>query len=212
MAMKYSENDPSKEKQILEAAEKIFLQKGFAASKTTEIADIAGVNHALLHYYYRTKENLFNKVFSEKMSVFINSFKEIFEKELPLFEMLESIIVTQYDFLLKNDGLPFFIINEMLANEKSRKAFINNFLIEMKECFMRIQSLLDVEIAKGAIKPIKLIDLMVTIVSLNVFFFMMQPLISSLSVELQGTDIESMKRERKKVHVDLVLSWIRKTV
>ena len=210
MAIRYSETDPSKEKQILGAAEKIFLQKGFAASKTTEIADIAGVNHALLHYYFRTKENLFNKVFSEKMSVFISSFKEIFEKELPLFEMLESIIETQYDFLLKNDGLPFFIISEMFANEKNRKMFVNNFLVEMKECFMGIETLLEAEIAKGAIKPVKLVDLMITIVSLNVFFFMMQPLINSLSIELQDTDIESMKRERKKVHVDLVLSWIRK--
>ena len=209
MAIRYSEVDFSKEKQILEAAEKIFLQKGFSASKTTEIADIAGVNHALLHYYFRTKENLFNKVFTEKMSVFINSFKGILEKELSLFEMLESIIVTQYDFLRKNDSLPLFIINEMLANEKNREIFINHFLVEMKDSFMRIQTLLDVEITKGTIKPVTLIDLMVTIVSLNVFFFMLQPLISSLSIELQGTDMESMKRERKKIHVELILNWIR---
>ena len=210
MAIRYSETDLSTEKQILEAAEKVFLHKGFVASKTTEIAENAGVNHALLHYYFRTKENLFNTVFQEKMGVLINSFKGIFEKNLSLFELLESIIGTQYDFLLQNERLPFFIINEMIANEKNCKIFISLFLYEMKDRFVVLQALLDEEIAKGTIRPVKLIDLMLTIVSLNVSFFMLQPLINSLPKDLQTVNIEILKSERKKAHVELVLNWIRK--
>ncbi len=207
--VKYSEVDASKEKQILEAAEKIFLQKGFAASKTTEIADLAGVNHALLHYYFRTKENLFNTVFLEKMSVFIHSFKNIFEKELPFLEMLESIIVTQYDFLYKHEGLPYFIINEMIANERNRAIFINNFLMEMEEYLSKLQVLLNEEIVKGTVKPVNLIDLLITIISLNVFFFMVYPLVSSLSKDI-NIDLQQIKEERRKLHVELILNWVKK--
>ena len=60
------EETSNTEQSILKAAEKEFLKKGFSGSKTTEIAKEAGVTHAMLHYYFRTKENLFNKVFEEK--------------------------------------------------------------------------------------------------------------------------------------------------
>ena len=60
------EETSNTEQSILKSAEKEFLKKGFSGSKTTEIAKEAGVTHAMLHYYFRTKENLFNKVFSKK--------------------------------------------------------------------------------------------------------------------------------------------------
>ena len=56
------------EQAILQTAETEFLDKGFALAKTTEIAKQAGVTHAMLHYYYRTKEKLFERVFQEKVS------------------------------------------------------------------------------------------------------------------------------------------------
>ena len=61
----------STEKAILQAAEKEFLTKGLASSKTTEIAKAAGVTHAMLHYYFRTKDNLFEQVFQEKVKVLV---------------------------------------------------------------------------------------------------------------------------------------------
>lgn len=57
----------NKEQAILEAAEQEFLNKGFAGARTTSIAEAAGVTHAMLHYYFRTKEQLFERILDEKM-------------------------------------------------------------------------------------------------------------------------------------------------
>ena len=57
----------NKEQAILEAAEREFIVKGFAGARTTSIAEAAGVTHAMLHYYFRTKEQLFERILDEKM-------------------------------------------------------------------------------------------------------------------------------------------------
>ena len=74
------------EQAILKAAEKEFIEKGYALSKTTEIAKAAGVTHAMLHYYFRTKENLFDKVFQEKSRLIAGSFASIVNEDLPFLE------------------------------------------------------------------------------------------------------------------------------
>lgn len=76
--MKNEIKDRNTEQNILDAAEAIFLEKGYSGTTTTEIAKRAGVNHAMLHYYYRTKENLFEIIFEKQVKkyskfVFINS-------------------------------------------------------------------------------------------------------------------------------------------
>ena len=71
--MEVKEN-PTMEIQILETAEKLFLEKGFASTSTTEIAREVGCNQALVHYYFRTKENLFNTIyfaFCDKITIYI---------------------------------------------------------------------------------------------------------------------------------------------
>ena len=74
-------NENDNERLILQAAEEEFMQKGYNGAKTTAIAAKAGVTHAMLHYYYRTKENLFQKVFSAKVQQVVQPFKELLEND-----------------------------------------------------------------------------------------------------------------------------------
>ena len=202
--------DISRESQILEAAEKVFLTKGYAASKTMEIAEMAGVNHALLHYYFRTKENLFNKVFIEKIDLFIDSFKDLFAKELPLFELVTSVIETQFIFLEKNDKLPFFLVNEVISNPIYQKMFKERFFSKIKDHLQDAERLLKEEVEKGTIKEITLVDLLISISSLNMFYFMLRPIIMENREEIGAEYIDMVANNRKQTHVDVILSWIKK--
>ena len=210
MEKKMEVADISRESQILEAAEKVFLTKGYAASKTMEIAEMAGVNHALLHYYFRTKENLFNKVFIEKIDLFIDSFKDLFAKELPLFELVTSVIETQFIFLEKNDKLPFFLVNEVISNPIYQKMFKERFFSKIKDHLQDAERLLKEEVEKGTIKEITLVDLLISISSLNMFYFMLRPIIMENREEIGAEYIDMVANNRKQTHVDVILSWIKK--
>ena len=83
------EETSNTEQSILKAAEKEFLKKGFSGSKTTEIAKEAGVTHAMLHYYFRTKENLFNKVFEEKAKQLADTFLSRVDESLLFLEKIK---------------------------------------------------------------------------------------------------------------------------
>ena len=80
------------EKAIIEAAARLFLEKGYASTSTTEIAKEAGCNQAMVHYYFRTKDRLFEAVFADKFQGFVSSIMNISEGDLPFEEKLTQKI------------------------------------------------------------------------------------------------------------------------
>lgn len=202
--------DCSREEQILKAAEQVFLSKGYSASKTVEIAEVAGVNHALLHYYFRTKDNLFRKVFTEKIKLFIDSFRELLEQELPFFDLIRSIIEAQYDFIAANEKLPFFVINEVISNDEHRELFTDYFFPQMGDCILKVEEMLNEEIRKGTVKEINIVDLLLSIASLNVFYFILQPALRNAPKNMPAARLDMLASDRKKVHVDMIISWIKR--
>ena len=83
------------EERIFEAAKNVFVKKGLNNSRMQEIAQEAGMNKALLHYYYRSKEKLFEAVFNSIMKRVIPPIAEMLEKKIPLFEKIEFIVFSQ---------------------------------------------------------------------------------------------------------------------
>ena len=106
--------DPSTEQKIKDAAQRVFMRKGFSATTTREIADEAGINNALLHYYFRSKEKLFDMVAQEQTALF---FKGIFpivnDKTTSLEEKIESMVAYYTGLLLAEPGLVLFVLSEM---------------------------------------------------------------------------------------------------
>ena len=99
---------------ILQAAEREFLEKGYSGAKTTAIAQAAGVTHAMLHYYFRTKEKLFEKIVADKMDKLKRvMFGVIGNPDLPLRERLKQGVEQHFDFIAENPHLPRFIFNEL---------------------------------------------------------------------------------------------------
>jgi len=199
----------NKEQLILEIAEKLFMEKGYTATKTTEIAKEAGVNHALLHYYFRTKENLFNKIYEQKVAQLPESFSINVGDDTSFLDKLKKVIESHFDFLSKNPKLPLFIIREIVL-DKERKAFIlNNIFPIGKEVFQNFKNVINKEIQKGAIRQVNTTDLLLNIASVNVFTFVAAQIFFDMDVE---TDNEKMKiffDDRKKNNVELIINSIK---
>ena len=197
------------EQLILEAAEKLFIEKGYSGTKTTEIADGAGVNHALLHYYYRTKENLFNRIFEQKASQILGSIVLSFDNDSSFFEKVKTGVETHFDMISKNPKLPLFILREIIT-DKSRKDFILKYLMSAgKEMYKKFNSALQKEIKRGAVRPVKTIDLLLNIASLNVFAFVAAQVLFDMDAEENREKLQMFLEERKKNNVDLIINSLK---
>ena len=106
--------DTSTEEKIIEAARKVFLEKGYAATRTRDIAEEAGINLALLNYYFRSKEKLFQLVMVENLQQLFSVVLPIVNNdELTLEQKLETLAENYIDLLIDNSDLPIFILSEM---------------------------------------------------------------------------------------------------
>ena len=106
------------EEKIIEAARKIFTQKGFSATRTRDIAEEAGINLALLNYYFRSKQNLFQIIIEEKFDILFGMIGPILsDAHISLEEKIESLVTNYTNMLLENEDLPFFVLGEIKSNE-----------------------------------------------------------------------------------------------
>lgn len=202
------EEEINTEQAILKAAEREFFTKGFAGSKTTEIAKAAGVTHAMLHYYFRTKENLFNKVFQEKSALLAYSFRSLVDDDLPFFDKIKAGIELHFDILAQNPKLPLFIFKEILGNEQREDTCREVILPNISVTLEKITEAVEKEIEKGTIRPVNPIDLMMSIISLNMFVFVAEPMIKLI---INGGDAQykALLERRKKENVEIILSRLR---
>ena len=188
----------SKKELILAAAEQEFLTNGYEATKTTQIAKRAGVTHAMLHYYYQSKENLFNKIFENKIEILKAPVVALAQnKDIDLRDRIREIIELHFDFLKTHPNLPHFLINEMRSNPQLIKILREKVGGTLGETFATIQSEIDEYVAKGIMKPISAFDLFLDIVSLNVFTFISLPIFRHIadSDEKELQLIENRKKE-----------------
>ncbi len=109
--------DLSTEEKIKEAARKVFQQKGYAATRTRDIAEEAGLNLALLNYYFRSKEKLFELVMVEKMQKLFGVIAVIlYDTENTLETKVELMVTNYIDMLLEHPDLPIFVLSEIRNN------------------------------------------------------------------------------------------------
>jgi len=111
-----SEKEKNTEELILDAAKIVFVKKGFAAASMQEIADEAGINKALLHYYFRSKDKLFQTAFAKIFEKFIPKAMTIFTSDMPLNEKINYFVSEYIDLLLENPLIPIFILQEINRN------------------------------------------------------------------------------------------------
>lgn len=193
-------NTQSKKELILKAAEYEFMANGYEATKTTQIAERAGVTHAMLHYYFQTKENIFKKIYEDKINMLKEPIVALVEnKEMELSQRIDTIIETHFEFLKANPTLPYFVISEMNNNPLLIETMKENIGEVMGKSYKKLQKEIDEYVAQGIINPITALDLLLDIVSLNVSAFVMLPIMKSVvsNKDEQNAILEQRKREIK---------------
>ncbi len=170
---------------ILEAAEAEFLEMGFHGAKTASIAKRAGVTHAMLHYYFSTKEKLFDIFIETKMQVVKNIiFPVLLAEKTSVIERIRLVVDRQFEYIRAYPYLPKFILNEVLSKPERFRQMITNMLGPEMESFAKIQEDINKEAAEGRIRPVKLPDLILDILSLNMVTFIAAPVAAGI---LPGT-------------------------
>lgn len=199
--MKKKVQDLSTEEKIKEAARKIFTKKGYAATRTRDIAEESGVNLALLNYYFRSKEKLFELVMLENFGVFINSVKEIVNNtETTLEQKIESIVEFYINQLLVNPDLPLFIMNEIRSNSKMLKTKINKDIFLKSHFIQQLSAQLKKQ-GKGDVNPV---HYLMNVLGMTIMPFIIGPLIIEIGM-LKPQEFERAMVERRK----LIPIWIK---
>ena len=200
----------NKEQAILEAAEQEFLNKGFAGARTTSIAEAAGVTHAMLHFYFRTKEQLFERILDEKMRLMSRSVLTAFgQPDLPLPERIRDGVESHFDFIAANPDLPRFIVNEVFSRPE-RYESMRSRVREVAETLMHdIQLELDASAARGETEPIDARMLLLDIISLNVFPFIALPVVEPILGDLSGNR-ERFLELRRAENTEIILRRLKK--
>ena len=197
------------EQTLLEAAEKLFIEKGFDGTKTTEIARLAGVNHALLHYYFRTKENLFNCVFERIMTDVAGFFNIAFEGEAMFFDKLESAIESHFDYLVTRIGLPVFVFREIIQKKERKAYFVKRIFPIAKRVLAKMHGDIKREVKKGTIRPVRAQNLLLNIAALNVFTFIGAEILLDIEDENMFGALKSFLDDRKQNNVDTIINSLK---
>lgn len=198
--------DQSTEQKILAAAKEVFIEQGLAGARMQDIADRAGINKALLHYYFRSKEKLFEMVFQEAALKFLPRVSILFESKEPLFDKIRVFVSNYITLMMENPFIPLFVLNEVHKNPED---FINRIWggkpPPIKEFAEHVQR----EIEAGHIKPIKPVQLVMNIVSLCIFPFVGRPVVRGV-FKLEHKQFMQLMEERKTHVAEFVIDSIKR--
>ncbi len=198
------------ELRIREVAQRLFFEQGFAATSTTQIANEVGCTQALVHYYYRTKENLFRQIFIEQIEAAFNVISRSLAGDQSFDSFLEKAISMYFDALMANPRLPHFVLEELVSNPERRKYLRENFVKKPTYAiiYMQFEARVKAEQQAGRLAKVDPFDIMISVASLTVFTFVMLPMYQDL---LARTDeqVQEFIRHRKKEITRLVIQGLK---
>ena len=195
------------EEKILNAAKEVFVEKGKDGARMQEIADKAGINKSLLHYYYRNKEKLFGAVFQFAFERFAPKIMNVFNNEDDLFMQIENFISLYIDMISRNPFIPMFILNEV---NKNNTGFVIKVIKMVGINPSQYRDKIYSEIEKGTIRKIDPNQLIVNIIAMCLFPFIGKPIIQIIVFDDNKEDYEKFLNTRKKEVADFIINSIKK--
>ncbi|MBB3841790.1 AcrR family transcriptional regulator [Runella defluvii] len=198
-----SELDLTTEEKILKAAETIFLRDGYDGSRMQDIANEAGINKALLHYYFRSKDKLFEHVFDKKIGIFFPKADGVFDLDIDFADKIGLIIEGYINLLRENPYLPLFVLNTVNNPEKSD--FIKKLPVGLMQ---KIALNYFVELQKGNVRSINPMQFVMSIMGMCAFPFLARPiLLNAFGADKEAFDVLMKQRiEELKLYVKLILT------
>ena len=192
------------EDKILEAAKKVFHRKGFEGARMQEIADEAGINKALVHYYFRNKENLFEAVFKDAFGEIMFRATNVLLSDKPMIEKIEGFLVNYLDILAQNSYIPWFILNGIYERPDQIKAIFNEQQINPPQ----LMEMLKTQIQKEFHIDINPIHFWLNILSLCIFPIVAKPLIKEI-FKMPEEAYEKILEERKTVVPQFIINALK---
>lgn len=187
------------EERILRAAEHEFFTKGYAGARTTSIAHAAGVTHAMFHYYFRTKERLFEQILSNKLSLLMElAGKTVNAMGKDIEAMVWEFVDGHIDFLAANPELPHFLICDIMGFAEREAVVIEKIKRFIPELVRILQMKIDTASEKGLCRRVDARMLILDIMSLNVFSFVASPFLKAIIDDAADNNtkfLEMRKRE-----------------
>ncbi|MEL6557100.1 MAG: TetR/AcrR family transcriptional regulator [Bacteroidota bacterium] len=193
--------DLTTEDKIKNAAREIFMKKGYAATKTRDIADAAGINLALLNYYFRSKEKLFQQIMMESLTVFFQHIQNVFNGEQTTLEEKFSLLASSYiNQIREQPDIPIFILSELRARPDE---FVSQMSVQtrLKDSIL-FDQLLE-KIGKERMMEINPLHIMMNLMGLIVFPFIGRPMLERMG-EVDDAHFDLMMEQRK----ELIPKWI----
>jgi AcrR family transcriptional regulator len=194
----------STEEKIIAAAKRVFIQKGIDGARMQEIADEAGINKSLLHYYFRSKDKLFDRVFSESFIPVIKTINQIFENFQDVDSLIEDFVTNYIRLLRQNPYIPHFIIHELNRNPDRVVERIQSSNFDRT----RILEIISRDVNSENLKSFDPIHIVVNIIALCVFPFVARPIIQGYMFNDNEADFEEFINERAQHIIAFVKSAI----
>ena len=192
---------------ILETARKHFVQNGYAATRMQDIADEAGINKAMLHYYFRSKEKLYNEIIKHTLDSVMPKFAETLGGGGTFWERLERMVEGYTRLLLKQPEIPMFIMSELSQKREDFVAELKKRVIYMpsvKEFLIVVMQ----EMQEGKIRQVSPVQLLLTIMGMTVFPFIAKPIFRTI-VDISEEEFYELMKERKAFTMDFIRHALR---
>lgn len=197
-----AELDINTEAKIKNAARVVFHKKGFAATRTRDIAEEAGINLALLNYYFRSKEKLFDIIMLETLQGFLKSIGAAFKDETTALEdKIEAIVAGYIDLLIVEPQIPLFIMSELRNNPNELLQSMNVKQLIMNSAFTKQYQQ---AVKEGKIAPQNMLHFIMNIMGLTVFPFIASPMLKIIG-DVTNEQFDMVMMERKK----MIPMWIK---
>lgn len=192
----------STEEKILKAAEEVFIRDGYDGSRMQDIADVAGINKALLHYYFRSKDKLFEKVFDAKIQGFFPQVDEVFNQNIPFIDKIYFFIEGYIELLRKNPYLPLFVLNTV--NSKDKSEFIKKMPIVLSR---RLAESYQTDLKKGTVRALNPAQFIMSLMGMCIFPFLAKPILLDM-FHADNVTFDALMQDRiqeLKMYVKLIL-------
>jgi TetR/AcrR family transcriptional regulator len=194
------------EQLILEAANKVFKEKGYDGTTVQDIADAANTTKSMVNYYFRSKEKLFGIVFKVQFLEFYEGTIRLLKSDLPLYDKIVNLVEDDTEKIMKFPLLPIFILNEINRNPSIVFSLISNL---SSETLGALDKQISKEVRNGKIRKISAIDLITNVRSLTVFPFLLKG-IQMKSLNLTEQQMNARLKARKKMIIELIWNSLKK--
>lgn len=201
------QKDTSTEQRILQAARKVFVTRGMDGARMQDIANEAGINKALLHYYFRSKEQLFETIFQAVSGRFIPQLNQLLQAEVDFYQKIEKVCDAYISMAIENPFMPIFVLSEV---NRQPDTFLKKMFGGQLPNLEPFAKQLQLEIKKGNVKKISAEQLVMHIWSLCVFPFMAKPLFSDL-LKIEEKKYRQLMEERKKTVPQFIIESIKRS-